>query len=231
MSKYNFMIRRVHSLLGLVPVGIFMIVHLILNSTVLMGDQFGAYPYIVKIMKGGSYYINIMEIVIIALPLLFHAIYGLYIVYIARNNALQYTYYKNWAFYAQRITALIALVFLSWHVWVLRIASPKSADMAEQISFVIKDMHDAVSTPLGLTLYIICILAVIFHFANGKATMAMSWGLTIGPKSQNLMTLVSLGTFALLSVLAIAILYKFSIISTDFITVDNVRLFFQGGTQ
>lgn len=225
------MIRKVHSLFGIIPVGIFMLVHLLLNSTVLLGTEFGAYPYIVKIMKGGSYYINILELAIIAFPILFHGLYGLYIVYVAKNNALNYTYYRNWAFYLQRITAIITLLFLSWHVWVLRIASPKSQDMAQQIAYVIKDMHEAVSTPLSLAIYIICVLSVIFHFANGKATFAMTWGLTIGPKSQNFMTLLSLGTFALLSVLAIAILYKFSIIDPNFITADNIKLFFQGGAQ
>jgi len=225
------MIRKIHSLFGIIPVGIFMLVHLILNSTVLLGDQFGAYPYIVKIMKGGSYYINIMELVIIALPILIHGLYGLYIVYIAKNNALQYTYYRNWAFYMQRITAIITFVFLGWHVWVLRIASPKSTDMATQISYVIKDMHEAVSTPLFLAIYIICVMAAIFHFANGLATFTMTWGLTVGPKSQNFMTLLSLAIFAGLSVLAIAILYKFSIIDPNFITVDNIKMFFQGGAQ
>lgn len=198
------MIRKIHSLFGIIPIGIFLIVHLLLNSTVLNGSGVGSYPVIVNIMKGGGAYINILELVIIAAPLLIHGLYGLYIVYIAKNNALQYTYYRNWAFYLQRITALITFAFLIWHVWHLRLSFEEPKDIINQMIAILQN-------PLYFALYVIGVVSAAFHFANGKATFAMTWGLTVGPKSQNFMTLVSLGTFVLLSVLGIAILYKFSI--------------------
>ena len=88
-----------------------------LNSSIFLGNE--AYMNMVNFMKHAPFVI-VLELVLIAIPLIFHGLYGIYIVYLAKNNALQYKYYRNVAFYLQRITSLIMLAFLVLHVYTLR---------------------------------------------------------------------------------------------------------------
>ena len=75
--------RRLHSLLGVVPIGIFVVQHLIVNHFVVYGEEsfnkaagfMGSLPFVLA-----------LEIIVIYLPILFHAILGVYIVFTARNN-------------------------------------------------------------------------------------------------------------------------------------------------
>lgn len=215
LSQYNFLIRKVHSLLGIIPVGIFVIFHLLLNSSSLIGVS--NYQTVIGVMKGAGVYVNFLEIFVIAIPLLIHALYGLYIVFLSKNNAFQYSYYRNWAFYLQRITALITFVFLLWHVYALRLA-------VHEPSEVISTLVETLQNPMLFILYIVGVVSAIFHLANGIATFLMSWGITIGPRSQDVITVVSLALFVALSVFSIAIL--FGLQSAD---VNSLALLTKGG--
>src|SRR5690606_19397794 len=66
-------------------------------------------------------FILFIEIFGIFLPLYFHAIYGIYIAADARHNVSQYSYGRNWAFLWQRITGLITLLFVTYHIWHFRV--------------------------------------------------------------------------------------------------------------
>jgi len=196
-GKSNFFIRRLHSLLAIIPVGIFLLFHLALNSTVFFGGA-ETYELTIRGMKSIPLII-VAEIVIIAIPIIFHALYGLWIVYLAQNNVLKFTYYRNWAFYLQRITAIITLIFLVFHVYALRLAVHEPAD-------VINTFVNILQNPLYFVLYIIGVVSAIFHFANGFFTFLISWGITIGDRSQNFFNKFSIVMFVFLGVLGISIL-------------------------
>jgi len=200
-DKSNFFIRRVHSLLAIIPVGIFLLFHLTLNSTVFFGGN-ETYEFVIKGMKGIPL-IEFAEIFIIAIPIIFHGIYGLWIVYVAKNNVLKFTYYRNWAFYLQRITAIITLVFLLFHVYTLRLTSHDPAQ-------VINTFVNQLQNPLYFALYIIGVLSAIYHFANGIFTFLITWGITIGDRSQNFFSKFSIAFFFAVGILGISILYTIS---------------------
>ncbi len=194
--RSDFFIRRFHSLLGLVPIGIFLIVHLLLNSTALAG--WGAYEITIGGMKGIPFII-VAELLIIALPILFHAIYGAYVVYVAKNNALRYTYLRNWFFYLQRITAIVTFVFLIYHVLTLRILNHAPGD-------VIYTLASTLQNPIAFFLYCVGVVSAIFHFANGLFTFLITWGVLQGPKVQTLFNWITIGIFVVMSVWAVTIL-------------------------
>lgn len=200
-EKSNFFIRRVHSLLAIIPVGIFLLFHLTLNSTVFFGGN-GTYELVIKGMKSIPL-IEFAEIFIIAIPILFHGIYGLWIVYVAKNNVLKFTYYRNWAFYLQRITAVITLVFLLFHVFTLRLTVHEPAA-------VINTFVNQLQNPLYFALYIIGVVSAIYHFTNGFFTFLISWGITIGDRSQNFFSKFSIVLFFALGILGISTLMVIS---------------------
>lgn len=196
-AKSNFLIRRVHSLLGIIPIGIFICVHFCLNSSVFL-NGFSTYEITIAGMKSIPL-IVVAELVIIAIPILFHGIYGIWIVYLAKNNALKFNYYRNWMFYLQRITAVITLIFVLVHVYTLRL-------MQHEPAAVINTLVNHLQNPLYFVLYIIGVLAAMFHFANGFFTFLISWGITIGEHSQNVFSRISALVFVALGVWGVFIL-------------------------
>lgn len=192
--------RRLHSLLGVIPVGIFLTQHLIINHFATRGEE--AFNKAAGFM-GNLPFQLFLEIFIIFLPLIYHAIYGLYIAFTAKNNAGQYSFLRNWLFLLQRVTGIITLVFVAWHIWETRVQVAFGAEVNFQM------MENILANPFMLWFYIIGVLAAIFHFANGLWSFCVSWGLTISPRSQVITTYVTLGIFVALSIVGIRALLAF----------------------
>lgn len=196
-KRSDFFIRRLHSIIGIIPVGIFLCVHLLLNSTALGGPL--TYIRTIEGMRGVPFII-LAELGIIALPILFHAIYGFYVVYLSKNNALRYNYLKNWMFYLQRITAIIVTIFVLFHVFTLRIFTHNSVDTV--VTFV-----NMLQNPLCFIFYCIGVIASVYHFSNGLFTFFITWGIIQGPRIQKIFTVITIAIFAVLSILSVAILW------------------------
>lgn len=202
MRNMDFWIRRIHSLLGMVAVGGFLLEHIYTVSTVMAGPAvfdknvaaLAAMPFLVPI-----------EITFIGLPLAFHGIFGLIYALKARNNPTSYGYWNNWMFYLQRITAYIAFVFICYHVWTLRIVG--KAMGGQLIGF--KYMAGVLSDPIVYAVYCIGLLASIFHFTNGMWAVAITWGITVGPRAQRLVSVGTMGLFVLLSSVGLTALSHF----------------------
>jgi succinate dehydrogenase / fumarate reductase cytochrome b subunit len=190
MSTADFYIRRLHSIAGVVPIGFFMLEHLFTISQAMAGAA--AFNQAVEFLQSVPFVVPI-EIGVIAIPMGFHALYGVYITYLAQNNQLHYTYYRNWLFYLQRLTALITLGFVVWHVWVLRIGKIL---YGTHISF--QYMSQLLSDPLTFILYAIGLSAALFHLTNGLWAFMITWGITIGTRAQRFsMVACSIGFLAL----------------------------------
>src|SRR5699024_120314 len=110
--------RRLHSLLGVVPIGIFVVQHLVVNYFAVYGEE--------SCNKAANFMANLpfvtaLEIFVIYLPIFFHAVLGVYLVFNTRNNPRRYGYFRNWMFFLQRVSGIITLVFIAWHVWQTKI--------------------------------------------------------------------------------------------------------------
>lgn len=199
-ANREFFYRRLHSLLGVIPVGIFLTQHLVVNHFATKGPE--AFNKAAHFMEELPFR-YVLEIFIIFLPLLFHAIYGLYIAFTAKHNVKRLGFFRNWMFFLQRMTGILTLIFITWHVWETRIA----ALFGEEVNY---DMvANIVDNPFMLAFYIVGILSTVFHFANGLWSFLVSWGITITPRSQRISTYVTLGIFVALSVVGIRAITAF----------------------
>ncbi|RXI98472.1 succinate dehydrogenase [Anaerobacillus alkaliphilus] len=196
----EFFFRKLHSLLGVIPVGLFLIVHLAVNYFATYGAD--TYNQAVKFMEGLPLRLA-MEIFIIYLPILFHAIYGLYIAFQAKHNTSAYGYFRNWMFRLQRSTGVFTVIFIAWHVWETRIA----AALGQPVNFDM--MVNIVANPYVLAFYIVGIVAATFHFANGLWSFFVTWGITITPRSQLISTYATLGVFAVLTFMGVRSILAF----------------------
>lgn len=199
-ANREFVYRRVHSLLGVIPVGVFLIVHLVVNHFATQGEE--AYNKAVGFM-GSLPFLIFLEIFVIYLPILYHAIYGLYIAFTAKSNLNRFGTFRNWMFVLQRVTGVITLIFIAWHVWETRIAAAFGAEVGFDM------MEDIVSNPAMLWFYIICIVSTVFHFANGLWSFFVSWGITVTPRSQQISTYVTMVVFVVLSIIGVRAILAF----------------------
>ncbi len=172
----EFFLRKLHSFCGLIPLAIFLTFHMLMNSSVLRGPE--AYNLACYFMTTLLPFKDLLEWAVIYLPLLFHGILGVWIALKAKNNVGRYHYARNWAFYLQRLTGIILIFFIIWHLWTTRI----------QVNFGVEPNFDTmaaiVANPFGLAFMIIGIVCGIYHLSNGIWTWLITWGILVSPKSQ-----------------------------------------------
>ena len=203
MSKdREFLWRRLHSLLGVIPVGLFLVFHLSLNFTATGGSE--AYNNATGMMELIPHWLLlVMEWVIIYIPLMFHAFYGVYIAFTATHNTKRFGTFRNWMFRIQRMTGIFLVVFVAWHIWQTRIQKA----LGDEVNFDM--MADIVANPAMLAFYIVGILSATFHLSNGLWSFLVSWGITQSPKSQKIVTYISMAFFVVISVVGVMAILAF----------------------
>ena len=196
----DFYLRRLHSLLGIIPVGLFLAQHLVINNFATRGPE--AFNAASNFM-GNLPFVLFLEWFIIYIPLMFHAFYGVYIAFTAKNNVKRYGTFRNWMFMLQRITGVFLVVFIAWHIFQTRVQKALGADVDYDM------MADILSSPFMLAFYIAGVIAATFHLANGIWSFLVSWGITQSPRSQNIVTYISMAIFLVLTVIGIQALLAF----------------------
>lgn len=184
-TRRAFLLRKLHSLTGALPVGGFLLVHLWTNATALQGrERFD------QAVSGISHlpYLPIIEVALIFAPLAFHAIYGVKLTLEGRFNNVAYPYSRNWMYALQRVTGVVALAFIGFHLyeyWFQKL----TGNMAPE-DFYPALCRNLASTwngvPLRAIIYLVGIAASVFHFANGLFCFCFSWGVTVSRRSQRM---------------------------------------------
>lgn len=192
LARHEFLIRRLHSLSGLIPVGAYMVVHLLVNASLLSGaTTFQKNVYQIHSLEDA---LVLVEWTFVLGPILFHGIIGLLILLsgVPNNNAYQYG--ANYRYTLQRATGIIALVFIVWHVfhlhgwfhsdwWLANVAEPLNGANFRPFNAA-STLGAAMTGTTIQVLYVIGILTCVFHLANGIWTMGITWGVWISPAAQ-----------------------------------------------
>ncbi len=186
-DRQYFLLRRLHSLLGVFPLGIFLVEHLITNSMAMLGDRFFESKIALFQILGPA--LPLVEAVFIFIPLVLHITIGIYIALQSRTES-QLSYRRNSAYKLQRITGWIALVYIAVHTIHLRFVHDVGS---VPFSMELAGMFYGPSGFFWVPVYLIGGASVIFHFANGLCTFCMSWGITIGKESQRYMSYAGIG--------------------------------------
>jgi succinate dehydrogenase / fumarate reductase cytochrome b subunit len=207
IQRNHFILRRLHSLSGIIPVGGFLLFHFYENGAIFYGPE--AYDVMAEEARGIRY-LEIMEIFVILLPLLYHMIYGLFIASYARNNTMSYNYGRNNLFMWQRATGIIVLLFLLYHVWQFRLTAfwEGSANTATVA-------YTMASLPVFI-FYVVGVVASGFHLGNGIWTFLITWGITIGKRAQRISQIVTTALSIVLSVVGIALAVAFVVAAGGF---------------
>jgi succinate dehydrogenase / fumarate reductase, cytochrome b subunit len=204
MKGNSYLHRKLHSLLGVLPLGGFFVEHLLTNYSAYQGgpERFLEHVHWIHSLP----LVFFLELFLIWLPLLYHGVYGLYVAYQARNNVSHHGHFRNWMFLLQRVTGVITFVFVVWHVWNTRVQIALGNVEQDAIG---TQMHQIVTNPLYYGIYVVCIIAAVFHFSNGLWSFFVSWGITVGPRAQRVSTYATMALFVVMAIMFIMSLNAF----------------------
>jgi len=199
----SFIWRRLHSLLGIVPIGAFLLEHLLSNFEALKGPI--AYAQQVKFLNSLPL-VRVLEWTFIFIPILYHGIYGVYIWLRGKSNIVYYPYAGNWLYVAQRWTGIIAFAYIIQHVLRQRFVG---ADLPNNPGMAFSKVQHELSNPIMLAVYIIAMIAVCWHFAYGIWLFAAKWGITPGEKARRRFGWVCLVFGIALTIFGLASIWAF----------------------
>jgi succinate dehydrogenase / fumarate reductase cytochrome b subunit len=185
-GRGHFLLRRLHSLTGLMFGG-YLVIHLIVNATLAEGVRhFGqGNIYQQQVDKIHSLpFLLAVEWTFIYLPILYHTFYGIWIVATGQPNVERYGYIKNWFYTLQRVSAIILIFFIAFHVLGMKgfFGQTLKFDPVNQAAQSAARHVNSAWWIWGLV-YPIGILASCFHLANGFWTAGITWGLTVSSQA------------------------------------------------
>ncbi len=205
----TFLLRKLHQLTGIVPLGMFFFVHMFTNSSALNGAE--SFNDHVKDIHGIPYLL-LIEIFGIFLPLVFHSVYGILISAEAKPNILNYGYGRNWFYIFQRATGIFLFFFLLFHILNFRFGLIPGLNLTP-IAGNADLAYSIVSAEFQITwvliLYIFGVVATAWHLAYGFFLFAVDWGIVIGEKAQSIVLKACLSLAVFLSAVGVNAAFAF----------------------
>ena len=200
-DRAYFTLKRLHSLTGVLPVGVFLVEHLFTNSRSLQGPEsfdraameLAQLPFVVVIEALGIW-----------LPILFHMVLGILIATTAQSNAGKHGYARNWQYTLQRASGILLVFYILYHTWALRFAGDYLTS-ASAYAYV----NEHLANPGVMAFYVLGTVAACYHFGNGLFGFAIHWGLVTGHRAQRMASRFGLAVFLALSLLGLASLFGF----------------------
>lgn len=191
-GRFHFLLRRLHSLTG-VLFGAYIVIHLLVNATLIQGgevfqkqvDKIHSLPFLLAV-----------ETAFIYGPIAFHAVYGVWMILSAQYNVSNYGYRRNWLYVFQRLSAIILVLFILFHVLTMKGVLGAGWAFDPHAATASTEAHFRRNLVVGWFVYPIGVLAGCFHLANGFYTAAVTWGLAVSDAAQKRWGLLCIGVFA-----------------------------------
>jgi len=190
-NERYFLLRRVHALTGIAPLGVFLLQHFYAHANIFWSDarwnEHGEAIQAIPILP-------LIEIGLIG-ALLFHGIYGFYLTYEAKMNASDYPYLRNWMFDVQRWSGVALFFMIGVHIYHTRwnyVVNGVEPDALYMYKYI--GGSSMLGIPMNWFYVIFCVFASV-HFANGLFLILCKWGIAITAKAQKLAAVACFGLF------------------------------------
>jgi len=199
-ARSSFFRARLASALGVLPLGVWTFVHLWHNLAAFSGasawqSAVTEYPHpIAQALTG----------IVVLLPLVLHAIWGIGRLATSRPNNVRYGFYANLKYLLQRLSAIGVLLFLGAHLWRALLQPRLVEGHAEVFADITQEIR--FNTPT-LVVYVLGSLGVAYHLANGAQSFCMGWGVVSSQRGLRRLEGVTLALFLLLLAMAWGAVY------------------------
>lgn len=208
LDRHYHLLRRLQSLTGVIPIGVFLFPHLTTNSSVVWGGVLNANKFkeygIGADGAGAATFqhevdfihslpaLILIEIAVLWLPIAYHAGMGLVFARTGRLGGGPVGYGGQKRYMLQRLTGYFGLLFIFMHVSSLRWGwnwgglFPTDFN-AEHAASTTAEHFQGASLPVAVVsaFYLVGVLSLVYHFANGLWTSAITWGLTVTRQAQS----------------------------------------------
>ncbi|MBI3963068.1 MAG: succinate dehydrogenase [Deinococcus sp.] len=198
MKVSSTVLRRLHSLTGVLPVGLFLMEHLYSNAATARGpEHFNA---VIRFFSSIPFLI-VLELGLVG-ALLYHGLVGIWISFTGRSNVALYRYPRNWMYSLQRVSGLITFPFVLYHLWQFRLGR---VIFGFELDYEV--VRQTIVNPWVSFIYVLGVMAAAFHFGNGLWSFSIVWGIATGPKAQSAAGWVGNSIGAILYLLGMISLY------------------------
>jgi len=201
-------LRRLHSITGLVPAGGFLAFHLWTNLAAARGAD--AYDAAARRLQEMPFSLA-AEILLIALPLAFHGVYGLYIMATESAGAAALnpdpTPLRRGLSRLQRATGVLVFAFLFFHLWTTRLVQVRDHAGVDLFRIV----QAALGSRWIAAAYFAGVLAAILHVSAGVWTFADTWGLARTRGARTAAGVLAVAVFAVLTTWGVVSLNGFAL--------------------
>jgi succinate dehydrogenase / fumarate reductase cytochrome b subunit len=136
------------------------------------------------------------------LPFVVHSLVGLLITWRGEGNVARLPFFRNWKYLLQRVSAIGVLLFVPAHVYKTRV-EPALGGYA--IDFA--HMREGMFEPVTFAVYVLGMIGVAFHLANGIWLAGLTWGVVVGPKGQRRWEAISIVFGIVLLAMAFAAIF------------------------
>ena len=224
-DRTYFLLKRLHSLSGVLPIGGFVLVHLFTNAKALQGashfdqaaQELASIPFILLIEAGTIW-----------VPILFHAVLGMLIAGTWKPNVAQHGYPRNWAYVLQRVSGLWLFAFIAYHTWSTRF-SHDYLYSASPYQF----MSEHLAHPGVFVFYVLGVIAAGYHLGNGLFGFAIHWGLVTGRRAQDMAARVGMVVSVGVALIGLLSILGFRGLRLDFLqkphSEPHHEVVYQGG--
>jgi len=214
LGRHQFLIYRLFSLAGLLPVGAYVVVHLLVNASVLAGPAMYQ-TQVDRIHSVGETMVTILEWAFIFIPILFHAIVGFWIISGGLPNVGAYPYGSNVRYTLQRATGMLVAAFILFHLWQMHhLGRPLGGghfDAEHAASSAAIVLHPF----LMVLIYTIGTLCAVYHLTNGIWTFGITWGIWTSEGAQRRAGYVCAVFGILVALAGMGSLYGMSVVNRD----------------
>lgn len=181
LSRENRLVRlrRLHSLSGVLPLGAFLVLHLWVNAWAMQGElRYDAVVRRIQSVPGLLFF----ETVLIYVPLLFHAGYGIWTMRTTSSVRRRGKYDAPWAVRLQRTSGLVTLAFLGYHLFSIRaevaLGTMRPADFYSVLTDTLGSTT-SLGIPRSAVLYFVGLAAASYHLAGGLLGFCFTWGIAV----------------------------------------------------
>lgn len=213
-SDHSYLWRRLHSLSGLLPVGAFLLFHIYENTGAITGPEHynEGIGKLAQLLPPPYFYL--LEIFVLMVPILFHGLYGAYVALEGKSNVGLYPFRRNYMYLLQRLSGVVALVFITYHVVTLRVmvtmlkTGSGLPGLPGYVTFADVARNFANDWVFGL-IYVPGVICSAFHLGNGLNGFCWTWGITVGERSRRVVEWLGWIVFLATAIPMLHILWTF----------------------
>jgi succinate dehydrogenase / fumarate reductase, cytochrome b subunit len=174
-------LRRLFSLSGVVPLGVFLVLHLWTGAALL--SSHATYDRQAAALHGGPI-VGALEVLLVIVPLAFHALYGAWLAFQPRPPV--HTYPSALMLSLERVSGLVVLLFVVAHLRATLV--PAWSGHLLVGSYSTRLVEDLSSTEAGVPWtalgYLVGLAATVFHLTAGVTSFGIGWGLVRGAAAE-----------------------------------------------